>query len=80
MSLVVELQDDLLNDGAISLNGSGGDNATVKSFFNRSADNISATLQTLFIKAPSATDTVDVRFTLGAGNIVWSRELRLNIQ
>lgn len=80
MSLVVEVQDDLLNDGVLSLNSSGGDNATTKSFFNRSADNISATLQTLFIKAPSATDTVDIRFTVGAGNIVWSRELRLNIQ
>ena len=80
MSLVVTVQDDLLNDGVLSLNGSGGDNATTKSFFNRSADNISATLQTLFIKAPSATDTVDIQCSLGAGNMVWSRELRLTIE
>lgn len=80
MSLMVEVEDHLINDGVISLTASGADNNSIKSFYNRSADNISATLQTLHIKAPGATDSVDIRFTIGAGEMVWSRQLRLELE
>ena len=80
MTLKVEVLDQLSSNGLLSLNAAGTGSSTSKHFYNRSADNISATLQTLHINATSATDTVDMRFTIGAGFMVWTRDLRLVIE
>ncbi|MCE2517718.1 MAG: prepilin-type N-terminal cleavage/methylation domain-containing protein [Alphaproteobacteria bacterium] len=80
MSLKVEVLDQLSSNGLLSLNAGGTGSSTSKHFYNRPADNISATLETLYVNASSASDTVDLRFTIGAGFMVWSRDLRLVIE
>jgi len=80
MSLIVEVTDNDVTNGRISLNAAGTSNTVSKSFLNRSDDNISSTLQALHVRAPNATDKVDIKFTLVAGDMVWSRILRLKIE
>lgn len=80
MSLIVEVIDNNVTNGRISLNAAGTSNTITKSFLNRSDDNISSTLQSLHVRAPNATDKVDILFTLVAGDMVWSRTLRLKLE
>ena len=80
MSLVVEVIDNADTNGRLSLNAAGTSNTISKSFHSRSDDNISATLQSLHVRAPNATDKVDILFTLVAGDMVWSRILRLKME
>jgi prepilin-type N-terminal cleavage/methylation domain-containing protein len=80
MSLQVSVLDDSANGGTLSLTANGVNNTPSKRFYSRSADNISATLRSLFINAPAATDSVDLRFSLNAGQMVWSRDLRLKLE
>ena len=77
--LIVESLDAATTGASLSLSNTGSDNFTRRAFSNRSDDNISAVLQALHINAPSATNQVDLRFTLGGGDMVWSRDLRLQI-
>ena len=77
--LIVESLDAATTGASLSLSNTGSDNFTRRAFANRSDDNISAVLQALHINAPSATNQVDLRFTLGGGDMVWSRDLRLQI-
>ena len=78
--LTVESLDSTDTSAALSLNNAGSNSFTRRSFINRSFDNMSAVLEALHINAPSASDQVDIRFTLGGGNMVWSRDLRLRIE
>ena len=80
MSLIVEVTDNDVTNGRLSLNAAGTSNTISKSFLNRSDDNISSTLQSLHVRAPNATDKVDILFTLIAGDMVWSRTLRLKLE
>ena len=80
MHLVVESLDSDSTGAALSLSNTGSDSFTRRVFANRSDDNISAVLEDLHINAPSASNQVDIRFTLGGGNMVWSRDLRLRIE
>ncbi len=80
MSLIVEVTDNAVTNGRISLNAAGTSNTISKSFINQSDDNISTTLESLYVRAPNATDKVDLLFTLVAGDMVWSRKLRLKLE
>lgn len=80
MHLVVESLDSDSTGAALYSNDSCSDNFTRRVFANRSDDNISAVLEDLHISAPSDVTQVDIRFTLGGGNMVWSRDLRLRIE
>ena len=80
MSLIVEVTDNDVTNGRISLNAAGTSNTVSKSFLNQTDDNISTTLQALHIRAPNATDKVDILFTLVAGDMVWSRTLQLKLE
>ena len=72
---------DIANTGAsLSLDAGGSDNFSQRLFENRSPDNITATLRSLYINAPLANDEVDIRLKLGGGDMVWSRDLRLVIE
>ena len=78
--LIVESLDSTDTGAALSLSNAGTNSFTRRSFANRSADNMSAVLEALHINAPSASNQVDIRFTLGGGDMVWSRDLRLRIE
>lgn len=80
LTLIVETLDNADTGSTLSLSSAGTDSFTRRIFLNRSDDNISATLKSLYVNAPSATGQVDLRFTLGGGAMTWSRDLRLKLE
>ncbi len=80
MSLFIEVLDTTNTGASLSLDAGGSDNFSQRLFENRSPDNITSTLRSLYINAPLANDEVDIRLKLGSGDMVWSRDLRLIIE